>query len=103
VTPEHLISILKQAGAKADKGDKGDKGDKEGWEVLPEGASLTLYLAHDGATLNVNRVESIRKDGELVYAKTKKDVFYVARADIFAIAIEGSSTPGQTPRRAGFG
>ncbi len=97
MTPEHLTSVLKQAGAKA------EKGDKEGWEVLPDGASLTLYLAHDGASLNVNRVEALRQDGDLVYAKTKKDVFYLVRADIFAIGIEGAAPPGQAPRRAGFG
>ena len=97
MTPEHLSSVLKQAGAKA------EKGDKEGWEALPDGASLTLYLAHDGASLNVNRVEAVRQDGDLVSAKTKKDVFYLDRADIFAIGIEGASPAGQPPRRAGFG
>lgn len=97
MTPEHLLTVLKQANAKS------EPGDKTGWDVLPEGTTLTLYVAHAGVNLNVNRVEGLRQEGELLYARTaKKDMFCVARADVFAVGIEGNVS-GVPARRAGFG
>ena len=57
MTGDHLAAILKQAQAKAEK---------DGWEIVPDGTSLTLYLAHDGASLTVNRIHALRLDGQLV-------------------------------------
>lgn len=96
MTGDHLDAILKNAHAKSDK---------EGWHTLPEGGLLTLHIAHDGASLSVSRVEAVRIDGELLYARTpKRDLYALVRADIFAIAQEGvGAAPGQPARRAGFG
>jgi hypothetical protein len=96
MTGEHLDAILKSVQAKAGK---------DGAHSLPEGVTITLYLAHDGASLSVAKVESVKADGELIFARTvKKETFALARADIFAIATDGSSTAsGESPRRAGFG
>jgi hypothetical protein len=97
MTPEHFDTILKNAHAKPGTG-----ADKDGFLALPEGASLTLYVAHEGASLSVSRVEAVRVDGELVYARTqRRETFTVVRSDIFAVMTEGAS--GQNVRRAGFG
>jgi hypothetical protein len=94
MTPEHFDAILKHAQA---------KGDKDGFMVLPDGGSITVYVAHDGASLSVPRIEAVKMDGELVFARTqKRETFAVVRSDIFAVAAEGAAV-GQAPRRAGFG
>lgn len=95
MTGDHLDAILKMAGAKADK---------EGWATLPESSSMTLHVAHDGASMTVSRIEAIKQDGELVYARNpKKELFAIVRSDVFAAALEGEGSVGKTPRRAGFG
>ena len=96
MTPEHLETILKFAQAKE------EKGDKEGWRSLPEGTTLTFHVAHDGAAMSMPRVESIRREGELVWAKTgKKETAALLVSDIFAVLIDGQ--PGAPVRRPGFG
>jgi hypothetical protein len=93
MTPEHFDAILKNAQA---------KGDKDGFHVMPDGGSLTLYISHDGASLSVPRIEAVKIEGELVYARTqKRETFAVVRSDVYAVAAEGAS--GQPARRAGFG
>ena len=92
MTGDHLDVILKTAQAKAEK---------DGFSSLPEGATLTFYVAHGGAMLTVSRIEGVRTEGELVFARTaKRETYALARTDIFAIASEGAQ--GQQPRRAGF-
>jgi len=94
MTGEHLEAILKVAGAKSEK---------DGWQTLPDGATLTLHIAHDGAGMTVSRVEAIKQDGELVYARNpKRELFALARVDVYAVALEGESA-GKVVRRAGFG
>ena len=94
MTGEHLDTIIKNAGAKSEK---------DGFASLPDGTSMTLYVAHDGASLTVSRVEGIKVEGELVYARTTKGERYsLARSDLFAVALEGVTT-GTPVRRAGFG
>jgi hypothetical protein len=91
---EHLDAILKTAQAKADK---------EGWHALPEGGTMTLHVAHGGASLTISRVEAVRIDGPIVYGRTpKRELYAVARDDIFAIAVDAAAATGQPPRRAGF-
>ena len=93
MTGEHLEAILKQAQTKSEK---------EGFTPLPEGGTLTFYLAHDGASLSISRIDGVKLEGELVYARTaKRETFCIARGDIFAVAVEGGV--GQPARRAGFG
>jgi hypothetical protein len=95
MTGDHLDAILKMAGG---------KGDKEGWVNLPEACTMSLHVAHDGASMTVSRVESIRQDGDLVYARNpKREIYALVRSDIFAIALEGEGSAGRTLRRAGFG
>ena len=95
MTGEHLDAILKMAGGKSDK---------DGWASLPDACTITLHVAHDGASMTVSRVESIKQDGELVYARNpKREIFALVRSDIFAVALEGEGNQGKTLRRAGFG
>jgi hypothetical protein len=92
MTGEHLEAILKSAQAKAEK---------DGFITMPDGSGLTLYVAHDGVPLTVSRVEALKLDGELVYARTaKRETYALGRSDLFAVAIEGAV--GQPVRRAGF-
>jgi hypothetical protein len=95
MTGEQLEAVLKSAQAKAEK---------DGYATLPEGATLTLYAGHDGVPLTVPRVEAVKVDGELVYARTaRRETFALNRADLFAVALEGGGGAGQPARRAGFG
>jgi hypothetical protein len=95
MTGDHMDAILKLAGGKSDK---------EGWVSLPEGNTMTLHVAHDGAGMTVPRVEAIKQDGELVYARNpRRELFALVRSDIFAIALEGEASAGKAARRAGFG
>jgi hypothetical protein len=94
MTGEHLDTILKNAGAKTEK---------DGFAGLPDGTSMTLYIAHDGVSLTVSRVEGLKVEGELVHARTAKGERYaIGRSDLFAVAIDGAAT-GAPVRRAGFG
>ncbi len=95
MTGDHLDAILKLAGA---------KNDKEGWLALPEANTLTLHVAHDGASMTVSRIEALRQEGELVFARnTKRELFVVVRSDVFAVALEAEAVAGKVTRRAGFG
>ena len=95
MTGEHLDAILKTAGA---------KNEKDGWGALPEGSTMTLHVGHDGASMTVSRIEALRLDGELVYARnSKRELFVVVRSDVYAVALDGESAPGKIARRAGFG
>ena len=95
MTGEHLEAILKVAGTKSDK---------EGWASLPEGTSLTLHVAHDGASMTISRIEAVKQDGELVFARNpKRELYVVVRSDVFAVALDGEAAAGKVVRRAGFG
>lgn len=95
MTGDHLEAILKVAGAKLEK---------DGWQTLPDGATLTLHIAHDGAGMTISRIDAIRQDGELVFARNpKRELFALARVDVYAVALEGESSAGKVVRRAGFG
>jgi hypothetical protein len=95
MTGDHLEAILKVAGA---------KGDREGWASLPDGSTMTFHVAHDGAAMTVPRIEAVRQEGELVYARnSKRELFVVVRTDVFAVALEGEGSAGKVVRRAGFG
>ena len=91
MTEEHLAALL--AAVEAKKNDKG-------WSVASEGRSLTLYAAYNGASLTVSRVEALRSEQKLLYARTKKgEVFVLALADVYAGAAEESPAAS---RKAGF-
>jgi hypothetical protein len=78
------------------------KAEKDGYHVLPEGATMTFYVAKNGASMTVARVEAVKLEGNLVFARTtKRETFVMWREDVFAAACEGAL--GQPARRAGFG
>ena len=91
---DSLTAILEKAQAKADK---------EGFHVLPEGTTATLYVSHNGVGLTVSKVDAIKKlDGGMVQARTtKRETYVVEIGDLFAVALEGAQ--GAPARRAGFG
>ena len=63
MTGDHLDVILKNAQAKSEK---------DGFSSLPEGATLTFYVAHDGAMLTVSRIDpnTMREDGDQIRVGT---------------------------------
>ena len=76
--------------------------DSEGWLRLPEGQVMTLYAAHDGVSLNIAKVESLRVAHGVIRARSSKgESFYVAREDLFAVSLDGG-TKVSTGRKAGF-
>jgi hypothetical protein len=78
------------------------KTDKDGWADLPEGRTMTLYAAHDGVSLNVAKVESLKITHNLVRARSVKgETFLLALTDVFAAALDGGGRPGHS-RKAGF-
>jgi hypothetical protein len=91
MTREQIEGILKSSQAKLDK--------ENGW-VLPEGSNVTIHLAHDGASLSFGKLESLKFDGDLIFAKSAKQTVAIVVADVFAVAVEGAS--GQARRPAGF-
>ena len=93
MTQEQLEAVLKQLSAKLDK---------EGWWTTPEGLLLTVHLAHDGASLSVPRVDSLRIDGAIVTARTpRRETHCFVRDDVFAVASDGGNA--EKSRRPGFG
>lgn len=92
MTRDQIEAILKSAGASSDK---------DG-QSFPEGSNVTFHVAHDGASLSFQKIEKVRFDGDLVYAKSSKQSLVLPFASVFAVAIDGAS--GQLVRRpAGFG
>ena len=95
MTDKELEAVLKTLQTKTNK---------DGWADAPEASSLTVYVSHGGGTLTISRVESVKIDGDVVYARTnKKDIYGVSRGSVFAVSADGL-TAGQPSRRtAGFG
>jgi hypothetical protein len=91
MTRDQIEAILKSSQAKTDK---------EGAYALPDGSNLTIHVAHDGASLSFQKLESVKFDGELVYAKNVKTTVAIVVTDVFAVAVDG--TTGQARRPAGF-
>lgn len=92
MTREQIEAILKTSQAKQEK---------DGGYTLPEGGNVTLHVSHDGASLMVPKVDHIRFDGELIYAKSAKMTVALVTSDVFAVGVEGAGgTPARRP--AGF-
>jgi hypothetical protein len=92
MTEEHFTAIVAAAEAKKDS---------QGWWISQEGRHLTLYVASEGVSLTVSRVEAVRLDGPFVKARSfRGEIYVVALSDIFAGAVEPQAQGG---RRAGFG
>jgi hypothetical protein len=91
MTQEHLSAILELVSARTEK---------DGWSTFPDGRALTLYAAHDGVPLSVNRVEAIAVKSGLLRARTVKgEIYLLVLEDVFAAATEGGPTQ---VRKAGF-
>lgn len=92
MTEEHLAALL----ATAEAGKK----DKEGYQNLPEGRHVTLYVAFGGANLSVSRISGLKRAGDLVYARTVKgEEYLLSLADLYAGAVEPQANAA---RKAGF-
>jgi hypothetical protein len=93
MTREQIEQVLKTAQA---------KNDKEGGHTLPDGSNVTLHVSRDGASLAFQKIDGLRFDGELIYAKGDKKTVALVSSDVFAITIEGVGG-GAVRRPAGFG
>jgi hypothetical protein len=91
MTREQIESILKSSQAKLDK---------ETGYALPEGSNVTFHVAHDGASVAFGKLETVKFDGELMYAKSAKQTVALVVSDVFAVALDGAV--GQQRRPAGF-
>jgi hypothetical protein len=92
MTREQIEVILKSGQAKAEK---------DGTYSVPEGSNVTFYVSHDGASLSFQKLESVKFDGELIFAKSAKQTVAIVVSDVFAVALEGGVSPARRP--AGFG
>jgi hypothetical protein len=88
MTRDQIEAILKTAQAKSEK---------DGGFSLPEGSNVTFHVAHDGASLAFAKLESVKIDGDLVFAKSAKQTIAIVVSDVFAVSVEGG---GNQPRRA---
>jgi hypothetical protein len=94
MTVEMFKAILEKAECKT----------KGGESTLPEGRTIALYVAHEGVSLTISRLVSLRLDldGLLIVGRDHRgEMYLVALADVFAASVAGGS--GDTPvRKAGF-
>lgn len=94
MTDDMLSAVLDTAGAKTSK---------DGESRLPQGGTMTLYAAHNGVSLTVTKIESLRRTDGVVRAKNLKgETFVLAVDDLFAAAVEGGSSNDGGGRKAGF-
>jgi len=92
MTREQIETILKRGDAKQDK---------DGAYALPEGSNMTLHVSHDGASLSFQKVETVKFEGDLLFARSAKATVAIVMSDTFAVTVEGAA--GQPARRpAGF-
>jgi hypothetical protein len=91
MTHEHLAALL-SAGEATKNAD--------GWMVLPESRSLTLYVASGNSTLGISRVQTLKQDGALLQARTTKgELYIVALSDAYAGSLDA---PSSGTKKAGF-
>lgn len=90
MTREQIQVILKSGHATMDK---------DG-HTLPEGSSVTFHVAHSGGSLSFAKLETVRFDGELIFAKSAKQTVAIVMSDVFAVALEGGTEKARRP--AGF-
>jgi hypothetical protein len=91
MTQEHLAALL--AAGEATK-------NADGWMGLPEGRSLTVYVASGTSTLSIGRVHALKAEHALLHARTSKgEHFIVALEDAFAGSVDA---PSGIAKKAGF-
>ena len=92
MTNEHLDLVLKSAESQKAK---------DGWHHLGSGRHVTLYVAQEGASLTVGRIESLRAKNGLVEARTARGEIYVlALESVFAASVDEAGD--NRSRKAGF-
>ena len=75
---------------------------KRGPATLPDGKTLTLYVANNGASMSVGNLIATRLVGDVVEARNKKGELYLfALVDVYAASIR-SEGDGDASRKAGF-
>ena len=94
MTETMYAALLDKAEAKKNKGGEAE---------LPEGRTLTLYVAHQGCSMSVSRLVAVRlgKDSVLEARSNKGETYLLSLDDIFAGSIAGGSKDAAT-RTAGF-
>lgn len=76
----------------------------DGFSVLPDGSTLTVYVAHAGASLAVSRVDAYRSEGELLALRTtKRETFHVYLEHVYAISADGAAGGQSSRKPVGFG
>lgn len=91
MTEEQLNALLVATEAKKD-----DRGFQQ-----PGGErTLTLYLAHDGASLSVSKVEGVKLEQGLLHARTTRgELYLLALSDVYVAAVD-TMTPAK--KKTGF-
>jgi hypothetical protein len=75
--------------------------ERDGWLEAPEGKTLTLYANRNGSSVSAPKVNAVRLDNDLVFARTTRGETYVLYlVDIFAAVVEGTAEASK--RKAGF-
>ncbi len=94
MTETMYTSLLNKAEAKKNK---------SGEAELPEGRTMTLYLAHEGCSMSVSRLVSLRleQEGVIEARDTKGETYVLSLGDVFAGSIQGGSKDAPV-RKAGF-
>ncbi len=78
------------------------KKNKSGEAELPEGRTMTLYVAHEGCSMSVSRVVGLKLDANIIEARNNKgELFVISLEDAFAGSISGGSKSSES-RSAGF-
>jgi hypothetical protein len=91
MTHEHLAALIAAGEAKKST---------DSWMTLPEGRSLTIYVAAGTSTLTIARVQAVRHDGALLHARTTKgEHFVLALEDAYAGSLDAPASVG---KKAGF-
>jgi hypothetical protein len=76
--------------------------EENGWSTLPAGRTLSLYAAHDGVSLTVQKVEAVRATQGMVHARNNKgETFLLSLEDLFAAAFDAGAE-SKAARKAGF-
>jgi len=74
----------------------------DGWWQLSDGRLLSLYTAHQGVSLTVQKIEAVRINHGVLFARNHKgETFMLALEDVFAAACDAGLT-SPTTRKAGF-
>lgn len=92
MTHDMLRTVLDTANAK----------ETDGWQMPADGRQLSLYAAHDGVPLTVQKIEAVKLAHGVLHARNARgEVFMLALEDVFAVAFDAGAALKAT-RTAGF-